>query len=77
MRKTPETVSRARQRLGAEIEVWRAGIAAARRDISLDVNTPAENLAKVKFGNGQIALCKKELAKLSHKGKPRFWPKEN
>ncbi len=74
MRKTPETVSRARQRLGAEIEVWRAGIAAARRDDARGVNTPAENAAKITFGEKELKRCSKELRLLLRKAKKQFWP---
>jgi hypothetical protein len=74
MKKTPETVSQARKRLRAEMEVWRAGIAAARRDISLGVNTPAENLLKVQYGELKLAACKKKMGKLCSTAKKQFWP---
>ena len=77
MKKTPETTSRARQRLGAEIAVWRAGIAAARRDTFSGVNAPAENAAKVTFGEKQIARCTKEMKKLGRQAKKPFWSEKN
>ena len=77
MKRTPDTVSRARQRLGEEIEVWRAGIAAARRDIVLGVNPRAENLAKIAFGEAELKKCQQALHKLRKNGKRVFWPREN
>ena len=74
MRKTPEPVSQARQRLRAEMEVWRAGIAAARRDDARGVNTPAENAAKITFGEKELKRCTKEMGKLCRKAKKQFWP---
>lgn len=77
MKRTPDTVSRARQRLGAEMEVWKAGIAAARRDIVLGVNPRAENLLKISFGELQLTRCRKAMVVLNKKSKGRFWKREN
>lgn len=74
MRKTPDAVSRARQRLGAEMAVWRAGIAAAQLDLAAGVNPRAENLSKITFGEAQLTRCKKEMSNLSRLGRRRFWP---
>lgn len=74
MKRTPNSVSRARQKLRTEMEVWKAGIAAARREMCLDGAVRAMADQKVSFGEAQLKRCKKEIAKLGRKGKPRFWP---
>ena len=60
MRKTPDSISRARQGLGREMEIWKAEIK----------NT--KDPEKTAFGNAQLARCKKEMRALG--GKRRFWP---
>jgi len=74
MKRTPDSISRARQRLGEEIAVWTAGIAAARRQLCLDGTARAEADKKIAFGEAQLKRCRKEMALLTYKSKRRFWP---
>ena len=74
MRKTPDAVSRARQRLRAEMSTWEAGIAGAQLDMSLGVNPRDENLAKIAFGEAQLSRCRKSMYHLDMQARRRFWP---
>jgi hypothetical protein len=73
MKKTPEEVSKLRQKLYQEAEAWRAGIAAARLELELSPTKQAEIAQRLAYGNEQLALCAKEIKKLYRKGKKQFW----
>ena len=64
MRRTPEVVSRKRQEIRQQADVWRAGIAAARA---------AGEPLKVAYGQSQVALLAQELKKMIRSGKKQFW----
>ena len=59
MQRTPDRVSKARQKLGQEIVIWRAAIK--------NIKDPQ----KIVFGEAQLARCKREMRALG--GKRRFW----
>ena len=71
MKKTPEHISRARQKARETAEIWRAGIAAARRELVLDPAKQAEVERKVAYAQAQIAVAAKELKDL--RGTRQFW----
>lgn len=73
MRKTPETVSRERQKIKQEMDKWRAGLAATMYTIQLDSATRDKVAQQVAFGNAQLLECKKKMAALRSKGKRVFW----
>ena len=64
MRRTPEIVSRKRQEIRQQVDVWRAGIAAARAAGAVD---------KVAYGEAQVALLAKEMMALLRQAKKQFW----
>lgn len=76
MRKTPEDVSKARQRIREQADQWRAGIAAARRELALDPAKQAAIALSIIYGQSQIALLAAEMKKLYRHGKRPFWPKD-
>jgi len=68
MKRTPDGVSKARQKLGQELSIWRRAVA--------EVKTGQPDAAKKRaFGEEQIARCEKEMRKLRRKnvGKRAFW----
>jgi hypothetical protein len=69
MRRTPDSVSRARQKVRKELERWGARIKTERHKPKPD----PEGLA---FGEGEIALCNKEMRKLNKISKKQFWHDE-
>jgi ubiquinone biosynthesis protein UbiJ len=62
MKKTPQEVSRALQKLRQEAEMWRAATAKAQGDPE-----------KTAFGQAEVARCAKEMKKLYRQGKKQFW----
>ena len=69
MKRTPDTISKARQKAGQEIKEWRTVIQAARSGplVGLDLS------ACVTYCKARIELCQKELAKTIMTGKKEFW----
>jgi len=76
MLRTPDEISRARQKIRQEVNSWRAGIAAARRELALDPAKQDEVERRVDYGQAQVALCAQEMKKLFRNGKKQFWPKD-
>jgi len=75
MKKTPESISKARQKARELAEVWRAGIAAARRELVLAPGQEAEIMRRIDYAHAKIAEQAKELKALRRKGKKPFWSK--
>jgi hypothetical protein len=75
MLRTPEEVSKARQEIRRQADIWRAGVAATRRELAAEPAKQAELEAKIAYGQAQVALCAAEMKKLYRKGKRPFWPK--
>jgi septal ring factor EnvC (AmiA/AmiB activator) len=75
MKKTPENISRARQEASKQAELWRAEIAATRREITLTPDRHAERERRIAYAQAQIAEIAKELKALRRKGKKPFWSK--
>jgi hypothetical protein len=73
MKKTPESISRARQQAGVQAKVWRAGIADARASLALYPEHKADIEHRVTYAQAQIAEIAKELKALRRKGKKPFW----
>jgi hypothetical protein len=73
MRKTPDAVSRERQKIQQEMEKWRAGIASAVGSFQLDSASRLKVEQQVAFGNAQLLECKKKMAALRSKGMRVFW----
>jgi hypothetical protein len=59
MQRTPDRVSKARQKLSREMAIWRAAI------------KTTKDPQKIAFGEAQLARCKREMRALG--GKRRFW----
>ncbi len=70
MKRTPDSISKARQEAGREIKIWRAGI----REAQLNPESQVEVEAKIAFGKQQIAECQKRIKDTLDKGKKEFWP---
>ena len=62
MRRTPEKVSRERQKLAREIAEWEKSIKVTGRTSQ-----------QVAFGESQLAFCRKQMTKLRWAGKRKFW----
>ena len=77
MRKTPDSVSKERQRIGQEIATWEAGISDSRRSLQLDFASRASASQKVAFCEEQLKECRKRLRALRGKYKKRFWSFNN
>ena len=75
MKKTPESISRARQQAGEQAKVWRAGIADARAALALYPEHKAEIERRVTYAQTQIAELARELKALRREGKKPFWSK--
>ena len=60
-RKTPDSVSKTRQKLKQEMDVWKAGI------------KRAETPQQVAFGKAQLLECRRQMAALKSKGTKKFW----
>jgi hypothetical protein len=75
MKRTPDSVSKNRQKLAAEIKIWRAGIAAARRGLALDEVAREAMAQRVAFAEAQLVRCKKEMIDLNRGAKKAFWPR--
>jgi hypothetical protein len=73
MKRTPDSISKARQKARDLAEVWRAGIAAARRELALDPAARAEVERRVAYAQAQIAVAAKELKDLRRAGRRQFW----
>jgi len=73
MKKTPESISRARQQAGEQAKVWRAGIADARAALALYPEHKAEIERRVTYAQDKIAEIARELKKLRKQGKKPFW----
>jgi hypothetical protein len=69
MKKTPDEVSKTRQKLRQEIKLWQAGIREACLSLGLE-----DNASKVALCKAQIVECQKKLAETVSKGRKRFWP---
>ncbi len=67
MKRTPDGVSKARQKLGQEIEVWRRAI----KKVKIGQPDAAQ---KISFGEMQIDRCAKAMKALyKDVGKKQFW----
>lgn len=73
--KTPEDVSKARQKIRNQADKWRAEVAAARRELALalDPAKQSEVLQRITYGQAQIILCAVEMKKLKRNQGP-YWP---
>jgi len=60
-RKTPDSVSKIRQKLKQEMDIWKAGI------------KRAETPQQVAFGKARLIDCKQQMAALKCKGMRKFW----
>jgi hypothetical protein len=77
MKRTPEIVSRKRQKIGREIQIWKAAIAEAGRGLALDPTARAAMEQRIAFGRLKLAEALKKMRALnrSNKGKREFWPR--
>ena len=66
MKRTPDGVSKARQKLRQEIEVWRRAIRAVKSGLP-------DAAKKTAFGEAQIKQCEKALRVLRRKAVQPFW----
>ena len=73
MRKTPDSISRARQKLKREMDTWRAGIKEAESSLQLDAGARAKVTQQVEFGKARLAECRQRMATLKSKGTKKFW----
>ena len=70
MLRTPQEVSKARQEIRRQADIWRRNIAAARLEMAAE---PEELAKKVSYGQAQVALCAIEMKKLNKLSKKQFW----
>jgi hypothetical protein len=62
-RKTPDSVSKTRQKLKQEIDTWKAGI------------KRAETPEQVAFGKARLVECRHQMDALKSQGMRKFWQK--
>ena len=62
LRKTPDSVSRARQKIKKEMEVWVSSIKRA-----------GASPQQIEFAKGQLGECGRQMSALRVKGKKKFW----
>jgi hypothetical protein len=67
MKKTPDNVSKERQKIGQEMAVWKARI------WDSHLGEPSEVAQKIAFCEEQLKECRKRLRALSRKSKKTFW----
>ena len=77
MRKTPGSISKARQKLKQEIDTWKAGIKRAETSLQLDAEARARVSQQVAFGKARLIECRQQLAALKSKGMKKFWQRSN
>ena len=73
MKKTPESISRARQQAGEQAKVLRAAITAARAEPILSPAKRTDVESRVTYAQAKIAEIARELKALRRKGKKPFW----
>ena len=61
MKKTPDSISKSRQKLKLEIDTWKAGI------------KRAETPEQIAFGKARLVECRQQMAALKSKGMKKFW----
>lgn len=71
-RKTPDSVSKARQKLKQEMDIWKVGIKRAETDPQLSAEVRAKQIA---FGSDHLVECRQQMAALKGKGTKKFWQK--
>lgn len=72
MKRTPDSVSQERQKIGRERAAWEAKIKEARASLQI---TPVSRLKveqQIAFCETQLKECRKRMAALRHKGK-QMW----
>jgi hypothetical protein len=75
MKRTPESVSKARQKLKNEIDTWKARIREAENSLQLDPAARAAVALRVSYGKARLVECKQQMAALKNKGMRKFWQK--
>ncbi len=75
MRRTPEIVSKKRQKIKQDIELWEKSIAEAARTLQLTASDRLKVAQQISYGQAQLIECRKRLNALRKKGKRKFWQK--
>jgi hypothetical protein len=70
-RRTPDAISRARQKIRQEMEVWRAAIRAAQ--IALDPSKAEEITKRIEYGQKHVVRLEQAMLILNRKAKAPFW----
>jgi hypothetical protein len=73
MRKTPDPISKKRQKIKLEMDTWRESIKVAENRLQLDPKTAAEVAQQVAFGKARLLECRQQMAELRSKGTRKFW----
>jgi predicted nucleic acid-binding Zn-ribbon protein len=71
MRKTPDSISKAKQRLGLEKKKWQEELNRLQSTLQLDEHSVFEVTERVKYCKEQVYKLNTEIAKF--KGKKQFW----
>ncbi len=72
MKRTPDTVSKERQKIGREIDAWLAGIRNAECALELGEVSKEETDKKLQYAQEHLLECQKRMRSLNYKGKKPF-----
>lgn len=72
MNRTPASVSRERQKIKQEMDIWAEALRKATYTIQLDDKEKAMQIA---YGRAQLLECRKRMAALKKSGAQKFWQK--